>query len=157
MRNMKFLTAVAASLTLAGCAAGSLGTTNTSMYSVHQPVVERTNFAIDLNSDGGEIPGKREIAVLPTDKTKGSGCWDMLFQDVAGRFLQLRLTLIGDGRNSPALRAMRLWYPRFSYPQRFLPAVYREDTVSASFLDRYLASMEGMNSSALSLLRSMGL
>lgn len=99
-----------------------------------------------LNSDGGEIPGKREIAVLPTDKTKGSGCWDMLFQDVAGRFLQLRLTLIGDGRNSPALRAMRLWYPRFSYPQRFLPAVYREDTVSASFLDRYLASMEGMNS-----------
>lgn len=98
-----------------------------------------------LNSDGGEIPGKREIAVLPTDKTKGSGCWDMLFQDVAGRFLQLRLTLIGDGRNSPALRAMRLWYPRFSYPQRFLPAVYREDPVSASFLDRYLASMEGMN------------
>ncbi|HNW18385.1 MAG TPA: CpaD family pilus assembly protein [Sphingorhabdus lacus] len=55
MRNMKFLTAVAASLTLAGCAAGSLGTTNTSMYSVHQPVVERTNFAIDLNSDGGGI------------------------------------------------------------------------------------------------------
>lgn len=99
-----------------------------------------------LNSDGGEIPGKREIAILPTDKTKGSGCWDMLFQDVAGRFLQLRLTLTGDGRNSPALRAMRLWYPRYSYPQRFLPAVYREDPVSASFLDRYLASMEGMNS-----------
>jgi phage tail-like protein len=99
-----------------------------------------------LNSDGGEIPGKREIAILPTDKTKGSGCWDMLFQDVTGRFLQLRLTLTGDGRNSPALHAMRLWYPRFSYPQRFLPAVYREDPVSASFLDRYLASMEGMNS-----------
>ena len=44
MRNMKFLTAAAASHTLAGCAAGSLGTTNTSMYSVHQPVVERTNL-----------------------------------------------------------------------------------------------------------------
>lgn len=63
MRNMKFLTAVAASLTLAGCAAGSLGTTNTSMYSVHQPVVERTNFAIDLNSDGGGISTAEQTAL----------------------------------------------------------------------------------------------
>jgi pilus assembly protein CpaD len=55
MRNMKFLTAAAASLTLAGCGANSLGTPNTSMYSVHQPVVERTNYAIDLNSDGGSL------------------------------------------------------------------------------------------------------
>lgn len=55
MRNSKFLTALAASMTLAGCAAGSMGTTNTSMYSVHQPVVERTTFAIDLNSDGNGI------------------------------------------------------------------------------------------------------
>jgi len=99
-----------------------------------------------LNSDGGEIPGKREIAILPTDKIAGSGCWDMLFQDVKGRFLQLRITLTGDGRHSPALRAMRLWYPRFSYSQRFLPAVYREEPIQASFLDRYLTSMEGINS-----------
>lgn len=55
MRNSKFLTALAASMTLAGCAAGSMGTTNTSMYSIHQPVVERTNFAIDLNTDGSGI------------------------------------------------------------------------------------------------------
>lgn len=54
MRNMKFLTVAAASIALAGCG-GQLGTTNTSLYSVHQPVVERTNYAIDLNSDGGNI------------------------------------------------------------------------------------------------------
>jgi pilus assembly protein CpaD len=53
MRNMKILMAAAAGVTLAGCAANSLGTPNTSMYSVHQPVVERTNFAIDLASSGG--------------------------------------------------------------------------------------------------------
>ncbi len=53
MRNMKFLIAAAFGVTLAGC--GSLGT-NTSMYSVHQPVVERTNYAIDVNVDGGGIP-----------------------------------------------------------------------------------------------------
>jgi pilus assembly protein CpaD len=55
MRNMKFLIATVASITLSGCAANSLGTANTSMYSVHQPVVERTNYAIDLNSDGGDL------------------------------------------------------------------------------------------------------
>ncbi|MGB5078545.1 MAG: CpaD family pilus assembly protein [Sphingorhabdus sp.] len=54
MRNLKFLTAASVCLTLAGCG-GSLGT-NTSMYSVHQPVVERTNYAIDVNVDGGGIP-----------------------------------------------------------------------------------------------------
>jgi pilus assembly protein CpaD len=55
MRNMKILMAAAATITLAGCAANTLGTPNTSMYSVHQPVVERTNYAIDLNSDGGDL------------------------------------------------------------------------------------------------------
>ena len=43
---------IAASLGLAGC--GTLPT-NTSMYSVHQPVVERANYTIDLASDGDGI------------------------------------------------------------------------------------------------------
>jgi pilus assembly protein CpaD len=55
MRNMKFLTVAVASVALAGCGANSLGTPNTSMYSVHQPVVERTNFAIDLSSNGDNL------------------------------------------------------------------------------------------------------
>ena len=53
MHNMKFLIAAGFSITLAGC--GSLGT-NTSMYSAHQPVVQRTNYAIDVNVDGGDMP-----------------------------------------------------------------------------------------------------
>lgn len=60
MRNMKILMAAAASVTLAGCGANSLGTPNTSMYSVHQPVVERTNFAIDLASDGGSLSSSEQ-------------------------------------------------------------------------------------------------
>jgi pilus assembly protein CpaD len=55
MRNVNILMAAAASVTLAACGANSLGTPNTSMYSVHQPVVERTNFAIDLASDAGGL------------------------------------------------------------------------------------------------------
>lgn len=69
MRNMKILTAALASVTLAGCA-GSLGTTNTSMYSVHQPVVERTNFAIDLNSNGDSLSS--------TDKSRLAEWFDAL-------------------------------------------------------------------------------
>ncbi len=54
MRNMKFLIIATASLALASCG-GTLGSSNTSMYSVHQPVVERTNYAIDLASNGSGI------------------------------------------------------------------------------------------------------
>lgn len=52
MPNVKFLIAASLGLGLAGC--GTMPT-NTSMYSVHQPVVERTNYAIDLASDGNGI------------------------------------------------------------------------------------------------------
>lgn len=55
MRNIKFLMAAAASITLAGCAANSLGTANTSMYSIHQPVVERTTYLMDVANDGASI------------------------------------------------------------------------------------------------------
>jgi phage tail-like protein len=67
----------------------------------------------------------------------------LLFQDARGRFLQLKLTLRGNGQATPRLRALRAYYPRFSYLQEYLPAVYREDSESASFLDRFLANPEG--------------
>ncbi|MEO6092091.1 MAG: phage tail protein [Novosphingobium sp.] len=98
-----------------------------------------------LNGDGGELPGKRHNAMLLTDRARGTGCWDLLLQNVVGRLVRLRIELAGDGRNSPMLRALRLWYPRFSYNARFLPAVYREDPGPADFLDRFLANMEGLN------------
>ncbi len=44
----KIIAATALAFCLAGC--GSLGA-NTSMYSTNQPVVERTNYAIDVNLD----------------------------------------------------------------------------------------------------------
>jgi pilus assembly protein CpaD len=53
MRNIKFLTIAGLTVALAGC--GTLPT-NTSMYSVHQPVVERTTMAIDVSADSSGIP-----------------------------------------------------------------------------------------------------
>ncbi len=73
-----------------------------------------------------------------------TGTWELLFQDIVGRFLQLELTVLGTGRSTPALRALRAWYPRFSYLKNYLPAVYSEDATSASFMDRWLANFEGL-------------
>lgn len=99
-----------------------------------------------LNRDGGELPGKGRAAMAATDVAAGRGCWDLLLQGIVGRHLQLRITLTGDGRFSPHIRALRAWYPRVSW-SRFLPAIYREQPGPADFLDRFLANMEGVSSS----------
>lgn len=101
-----------------------------------------------LNRDGGELPGKRAIARAATDPAAGVGCWDLLLQGVTGRYCELRITLRGDGRFTPHLRALRLWYPRYSWPTRFLPGVYREAPAPADFLERFLANMEGIDTVA---------
>lgn len=101
--------------------------------------------ALVLSPSGSELTGKRAIAAIATDARSGRGNWGLLLQGITGRYTQLRITLVGDGRISPRLRALRLWYPRFSYVQRFLPGVYREEPVSASFLERFLANFEGLN------------
>lgn len=48
----KFILAASLAFTLAGC--GAVGA-NTSMYSTNQPVVQRTNYALDVNVDGGDV------------------------------------------------------------------------------------------------------
>jgi phage tail-like protein len=75
--------------------------------------------------------------------TDGAGTWELLFQEARGRYLQLRVTLRGSGRDTPSLHALRVYYPRFSYLREYLPAIWREDAASASFVDRYLANIEG--------------
>jgi len=72
-----------------------------------------------------------------------SGTWVTLPQAAHGRYFQARVTLAGDGKQTPLLRALRAWYPRFSYAREYLPPVFRADPVSADFLDRLLALFEG--------------
>ncbi len=98
-----------------------------------------------LNGDRGEIP-KLSLSAPQKTTARGEGCWDLLLQKLEGRYVQLRLTMAGDGRRSPSISAMRIWYPRFSYAERFLPALYSEDAISGNFTDRFLASIEGVNS-----------
>jgi len=104
-----------------------------------------------LRGDGSEIPFLRasvsNACVGVQNKKIGAGTWELLFQRARGRFLQLRIRLKGDERSTPRLRALRAYYPRFSYLSNYLPGVYREDTQSASFLDRFLSNVEGLYTS----------
>ncbi len=93
--------------------------------------------SLHLRSDGSELP----FVENPTGE--GNGTWEVLLQAASGRYLQLKIQLLGNARLTPRLRAMRIYYPRFSYLEQYLPAVYREDRQSAAFLDRFLANFEG--------------
>jgi phage tail-like protein len=93
-----------------------------------------------LRGNGSEIPFARAKAV-----GEGDGTWELLFQNARGRFLQLKLELKGNGRTTPRLRALRAYYPRFSYLDHYLPAIYAQDSQSASFLERFLANVEGIH------------
>jgi phage tail-like protein len=94
-------------------------------------------------SNGSEIPYYRPFSEDEI-KQPGTGTWELLFQSARGRYLQLRLKLRGNRRSTPRLRAARVYYPRFSYLKEYLPAVYQHDEDSASFLERFLANMEGL-------------
>ncbi|HYH79732.1 MAG TPA: phage tail protein [Longimicrobium sp.] len=93
-----------------------------------------------LRATGPELPWRAAPLGGPAGQ---AGTWELLFQNARGRYLQLRATLAGNGRTTPRLHGLRLYYQRFSYLSRYLPAVWREDPASASFLDRFLANPEG--------------
>jgi phage tail-like protein len=93
-----------------------------------------------LRGDGAELPYR---ATAPAGPEGQAGTWELLFQNAVGRYLQLRVTLRGNGRITPRVRALRAYYGRFSYLREYLPAAYREDAGSAWFVDRFLANVEG--------------
>lgn len=93
--------------------------------------------------------------------SRGATLWELLLQRPAGavrqlrgRYLRLRLRLAGDGRHSPAVFALRAWYPRFSWQDQYLPELLRQQQEpdpadagpanGADLRERILASFEGL-------------
>lgn len=63
---------------------------------------------------------------------------EVLIQSPPGRCLWVRLDLSSTGDATPLVRALTLYAPRQS-SLAYLPPVFREDAVSADFLDRFLS------------------
>jgi phage tail-like protein len=110
-------------------------------------------------------PLPSELAFAPglaESKPDESGLFEILPQRLTGpvrrlrgRYLQIRVYFSGDGRLTPALHAIRVYYPRFSYQEAYLPELYRQeqefDPAKADGLangadtrERLLAAFEGM-------------
>lgn len=78
-------------------------------------------------------------------------------RQLRGRYLQLRLRLTGDGRATPALHALKVWHPRFSWQEAYLPQHFHqqerpsqitpaehEAANAADLRERLLAVLESM-------------
>lgn len=63
---------------------------------------------------------------------------EFLVQSREGQFLWLKILLVSDGYGTPAIRSIRVQYPRESY-LAYLPAVYSSDDDSRRFLERFLS------------------
>jgi phage tail-like protein len=66
---------------------------------------------------------------------------DALVLEGVGRYLWLRIDLIGGEERAPSIGSLRLDFPRDTY-LRYLPAVYQEDEQSRDFLERFLSLFE---------------
>ncbi|MDV3456330.1 phage tail protein [Sphingomonas sp. HF-S4] len=99
-----------------------------------------------LSRSGSELAAHSANALVATDPLAQHGTFELLFQRIEGRFLEVRLSLTSDGDSSPRLRALRASWPRVSWAERYLPALYREDPEPADFLERFLANMQGTTS-----------
>jgi len=79
-----------------------------------------------------------EIAFAPTLLKKppvedSQGLFMVLVQrankvvrNLSGRYLGVRIQLNGTGRSTPEIAGMRIYGPRFSYVQKYLPEIYHE-------------------------------
>jgi phage tail-like protein len=102
--------------------------------------------------------GQGLVAETPNE----SGLFELLLQRdtgpvrrLNGRYLQLRLRLESNGHYSPAIHALKIYYPRFSYQEAYLPEHMRQEysvepnldgqaANGADFRERLLATFEGV-------------
>jgi phage tail-like protein len=106
--------------------------------------------SITVRTLTAEVPlSAAEAAALPADRwaggqvhgVVGDAPWDCLVLSPPGRYLWLRLELVGGGATTPVLRAIRIGYPRVT-TARFLPAVFREESTAADFTERFVALLD---------------
>ncbi|MBC8009095.1 MAG: phage tail protein [Burkholderiales bacterium] len=111
-----------------------------------------------------EIPGQPSLIDSPIERDL-AGLFTVLIQranrpvrTLVGRFLHFKIAFRGHLHATPCVHAIRAYGPRFSYQDKYLPALYRESLFSPEadavapgqsstrpdFLGRFLANFEGV-------------
>ena len=98
----------------------------------HIPTNTQIKVYYAISDDPREIHQWSEPLINPRDA---------LIRGPAGRYLYLKVELIGNERETPVLKSLWVYFPRLSY-LRYLPAVYQEDEESRDFLERFLSIFE---------------
>jgi phage tail-like protein len=110
-------------------------------------------------NDTSEVPFCKSL--LPRPLQPGTaGVFSVLVQraghtvrSVRGRYLNVKIELRGGGNSSPEVAGLRIYYPRFSYLEHYLPELYRETNIrqkasengpasGPDFLQRFLCLFE---------------
>jgi phage tail-like protein len=66
---------------------------------------------------------------------------DVLLDGATGRYLQVRIEIVGDADTSPTVGSFRAYCPRQTY-LRYMPDIYRENRRGEQFLERFLSVFE---------------
>lgn len=112
--------------------------------------------------DASEIPYHEGLLYRSTRKNE-SGLFTVLIQKpgylvrtLRGRYLKVKIELVGNGQVGPELAAVRVYGPRWSYLDHYLPELYHEENLGArsqelspsasgsDFLQRFLCLFEGI-------------
>ncbi|TQV71695.1 phage tail protein [Aliikangiella marina] len=99
---------------------------------------------------------------LVSAKPNSSGLFEVLLQRdsgpvrrITGRYLQIRLKLESNGKSTPEIHALKVYYPRHSYQEAYLPQHFHQENSVDKSLDhlnangadvreRLLAAFEGV-------------
>ena len=102
--------------------------------------------ALDEERTVGEVDAALDSA-LEAVETALSDRWqtvdplsgDILLSEATGRYLTVRLELVGSPTATPRVSSVRAFWPRQSYLQ-YLPELYQDDSASATFLEQFLST-----------------
>jgi phage tail-like protein len=101
------------------------------------PQADTLGHPVHRRLDGREIPWSRP------DPDDPFVTFDVPAQAPAGRYLWIALDLRSSGRSTPRVKCLRIERPGHDLLRR-LPRLYSRDEAAASFLQRYLAMVDGV-------------